>query len=105
MCNTVTVNLHKFIQLYAAVSTPMKQRKHVVGRVRVRHRLFPSSRKRQSQETGFYTVTASLEIPVSNGFYVTLGSIAGFLEMLYQNINRSGGKRGRTYHINLKCAL
>ena len=60
----------------------MKQRKLVVDRVQVEHRLFlSSSRKSQSQETGYYTVTASQEMPVSNGYYVTL---AGFWETLYQ---------------------
>ena len=44
----------------------MKQRNVVVDRVRVEHRVFRSrvfrsSRKRQSQETGSYTVTISLE--------------------------------------------
>ena len=39
----------------------MKLRSVVVDRVRVEHRLFRSNRKRQSQETGCYTVTISLE--------------------------------------------
>ena len=51
-----------FVQLYAAVSTPIKPRKLVVDRVRVEHRLFRSSRERQSLETGSYRVTISLEI-------------------------------------------
>ena len=38
----------------------MKQRKLVVDRIRVEHRLFRFSRKHQSQKTGSYTVTASL---------------------------------------------
>ena len=59
--NFVSANLQKFVHLYAAVSTPMKQRIVVVDGVRVEHRLFRSSRKRQSQETGSYTVTISLE--------------------------------------------
>ena len=35
----LTVNLHECLQLYTEVSTPMKQRKLVVDRVRVEHRL------------------------------------------------------------------
>ena len=54
------VNLQKFVQLYMAVCTHMKQRKLVVDRIRVGHGLFRSSRKRQYQKTGSYTVTASL---------------------------------------------
>ena len=42
------VNLQKFVQLYAAVCTPMKQRKLVVDRIRVQHGLFHSSKERQS---------------------------------------------------------
>ena len=60
-CNTLTVNLQKFVQLYRTVSNPLKQRNVVVHYFRVEHRHFLSSRKRQSQETGFYTVTISLE--------------------------------------------
>ena len=45
--NTLTVNLQKFVQLYRAFSTPMKQRNFVLDRVRVQYRLFRSSRKRQ----------------------------------------------------------
>ena len=45
---------------YGAVSTPMKQRNVVLDHVRVEHRRFHFSRKRQSQETGSYTVTISL---------------------------------------------
>ena len=60
-CNPLTVNLQKFVQLYGAVSTPMKQRNVVVDRFCVELRLIHSSRKRQSQETGSYTVTISLE--------------------------------------------
>ena len=56
----LAVNLQKYVQLYAEVSTPMKQRKLLVDRVRVEHRLFRSNRKRQSLETGSYTVTTSL---------------------------------------------
>ena len=54
------VNLQKFVQLYAAVCTPMKLRKLVVDRIRVEHGIFRSSRKRQSQKTGSFTVTTSL---------------------------------------------
>ena len=54
------VNLQKFVQLYAAVCTPMKQRKLVVDRIRAEYGLFRSSRKRQSQKTGSCTVTTSL---------------------------------------------
>ena len=39
----------------------MKQRKLLVDCVQVEHRLFRSSRKRQSLETGSYTVTATSE--------------------------------------------
>ena len=70
-CNTLTVNLQKFVQFYRAVSIPMKLQ-NVVDSVRVEHGLFHSSRKRQSQETGAYTVTISLEKPIPNGCYVTL---------------------------------
>ena len=38
----------------------MKQRKLVVDRIRVQHGLFRSSKERQSQKTGSYTVTATL---------------------------------------------
>ena len=58
--------------MYAVVSTPMKQRKLVVHRVRVEHRLFRFSRKRQSHETGSYTVNASGNARF--GYHVTLGS-------------------------------
>ena len=78
------------------VSTPMKQRKLLVDRVRVEHRLFCSSRKRQSLETGSYTVTASL----GNACYIR-DVAEGVLETLYQDIIRSAGeKRGPTYIIN-----
>ena len=39
----------------------MKLKKLVVDRIRVEHTLFRSSRKRQSLETGSYTVTAFQE--------------------------------------------
>ena len=39
----------------------MKLKKLVVDGIRVEHTLFRSSRKRQSLETGSYTVTASSE--------------------------------------------
>ena len=58
-CNTLTVNLQKFVQLYQAVCTHMKQRNVVVDRVRIEHRIFRSSRNRQSQETGSYIVIAT----------------------------------------------
>ena len=54
------VNLQKFVQLYAAVCTPMKLRKLVVDCIPVEHGPFRYSRKRQSQKTGSYTVTTSL---------------------------------------------
>ena len=54
------VNLQKLVQLYAAACTPMKQRKLVVDCIWVQHGLFRSSKERQSQKTGSYTVTASL---------------------------------------------
>ena len=57
------VNLQRFVQLYGAVCTPMKQQNVVVDRVE--HRLFHSTRKRQSQETGSYTVTISLDTKLS----------------------------------------
>ena len=81
----------------------MKKRKLVVDRVRVEHRLFHSSRKRQSsQETGSCTVTASLESAHFQWLlcYISVVKAAGFLETLYQDVIRSsGGKRGPTYHI------
>ena len=70
----------------------------------VEHRLFHSSRKRQSQETGIYTVTASLEkarLQWLLGYIISQSPIK--LEMLDQDlISSPGGKRGRTYHINKK---
>ena len=60
-CHTLTVNLQKFVQLYGAVSILIKQQSIVVDDVWVEHRLFRSSRKRQSKETGSYTVTISVE--------------------------------------------
>ena len=50
----------------------MKQRKLLVDCVQVEYRLYRSSRKRQSLETGSYTVTASLRNARFNGYYVTL---------------------------------
>ena len=50
----------------------MKQRKLLVDCVQVEHRLYRSSRKRQSLETGSYTVTASLRNAHFNGYYVIL---------------------------------
>ena len=50
----------------------MKQRKLLVDCVQVEHRLYRSSRKRQSLETGSYTATASLRNARFNGYYVTL---------------------------------
>ena len=50
----------------------MKQRKLLVDYVQVEHRLYRSSRKRQSLETGSYTVTASFRNARFNGYYVTL---------------------------------
>ena len=81
----------------------MKQRKLVVDRVRVEHRLFRSSGKRQSLETGSYTVTASSENSCFQWLlrYIRAVKAAGFLETLYQDVIRSvGEKRGPTYHIN-----
>ena len=62
----------------------MKQRKLVVERVRVGHRLFLSSRKHQSLETGCYTVTASSENARFQWLlrYIRDFKAAGFLEML-----------------------
>ena len=85
------------------VSTPMKQRKLLVDRIQVEHRLFHSSRKCQPLETGSYTVTASLG---NAGFqwllcYIRAVKAAGFLETLYQDVIRSAGeKRGPTYNMN-----
>ena len=81
----------------------MKQRNVVVDRVRVEHRLFHSSRKRHSQETGSYTVTASSENACFQWLlcYIRAVKAAGFPETLYQDLIRSAGeKRGPTYHIN-----
>ena len=50
----------------------MIQRKLLVDCVQVEHRLYRSSRKRQSLENGSYTVTASLRNARFNGYYVTL---------------------------------
>ena len=81
----------------------MKQRKLLVDRVRVEHRLFHCSRKCQSLETGSYTVTSSSE---NDNFqwllrYIRAIKAVGFLETLYQDAIRSAGeKRGPTYHIN-----
>ena len=85
------------------VSTPMKQRKLLVDRVGVEHRLFRSSRKRQSLETGSYTVTASLGNArfQCSLCYIRAVKAAGFLEILYQDVIRSTvEKRGPTYNIN-----
>ena len=85
------------------VSTPMKQRKLLVDRVRVEHRLFRSSRKRQSLETGSHTVTASLGNARFQWLLCYIGAVkaAGFLETLYQDvIIIVGEKRGPTYNIN-----
>ena len=85
------------------VSTPMKQRKLLVDRVPVEHRLFRSRRKRQSLETGSYTVTASLGNAHFQWLqcYIRAGKAAGFLETLYQDVIRSAGeKKGSTYNIN-----
>ena len=80
--------------MYAEVSTSMKQRKLEV---------FRSNRKRQSLETGSYTVAASSE----NAHFqwlqrcITTVKEAGFLEMLYQDVFTSvGEKRSPTYYIN-----
>ena len=81
----------------------MKQRKFVRDRVQVEHRLFRSSGKRQSQDTGPYTVTASLENARFQWLlrYIRAIKAAGFLETLYQNVIRSPGEKiGPTYHIN-----
>ena len=59
--NHLTDNLQKYVQLYVEVSTHMKLKKLVVDRIQVEHTLFRSSRKRQSLETGSYTVTAFSE--------------------------------------------
>ena len=85
------------------VSTPMKQRKLLVDRVRVEHRLFRTSRKRQSLETGSYTVTASLGNARFQWLLCYIGAVnaARFLGTFYQDIIRSAGeKRGPTYNIN-----
>ena len=84
------------------VSTPMKQRKLLVYRVWVEHRLF-CSRKRQSLETESYTVTASLGNARFQWLlhYIRAVKAAGFLETLYQDVIRSAGeKKGPMYHIN-----
>ena len=98
-----TGNLQKYVQLYAEVSTPMKQRKLVVDRVRVEHRLFRSSRKCQPLETGSYTLTTSLGNAHFQWLLRYIGAVkaAEFLETVYQDVIRSAGeKRGPTYHIN-----
>ena len=81
----------------------MKLKKLVVDRIRVEHTLFRSSRKRQSLETGSYTVTASSENAHFQWLprYSRAVKAAGFLDTLYQDVIRSAGeKRGPTYHIN-----
>ena len=81
----------------------MTHRKLVVDRVRAEHRLFLSIRKRQSLETGSYTVTASSENARFQWLprYSRAVKAAGFLETLYQDVTRSAGeKRGPTYNIN-----
>ena len=85
------------------VSTPMKQKNLLVDRVRVEHRLFRSNRKRQSLETGSYTVTAYLGNTRFQWLlcYIRAVEAAGYLETLYQDAIRSAGeKRGPTYNIN-----
>ena len=85
------------------VSTPMKQRNLQVDHVRVEHRLFHCSRKRQSLETGSYNLTASSENTRFQWLlrYIRDVKAAGFLEMLNQDVIRSAGKKGHpTYHIN-----
>ena len=79
----------------------MKQRKLVVDHVRIEHRLFRSSRKCQSPETGSYTVTASSENARFQWLlrYITAVKAAGFQETLYQ-VRNMGEKRGPMYHIN-----
>ena len=73
----------------------MTLRKPVVDRVRAEHRLFLSSRRRQSLETGSYTVTTSSEnfrfqwLPRYSGAVKE----AGFLETLYQDVIRSAGEK------------
>ena len=66
------VQHNKFVQLYAAISTPMKQRKLVTCSRPYSVKLaFSRSRKRQLQETGSYTVTKALKIilvPVYNAW-------------------------------------
>ena len=81
----------------------MTQRKLVVDHVWADHRLFLSSRKRQSLETGSYTVTASSENARFQWLsrYSRAVKAAGFLETLYQDVIRSAGeKKGPTYNIN-----
>ena len=84
----------------------MKQRKLVVDRVRVEHRLFHSSRKRQCLETGSYTVAASSENACFQWllYFIRAVKAARFLEKLYQDvvIRSMGEKRGPTYHIKNK---
>ena len=81
----------------------MKQRKLLVDRVKLEHRLFRSSRKRQSQETGSYTVTASLGNAHFQWLlcYIRAVKAAGFLQTLYQDVIRIAGENtGPTYNIN-----
>ena len=82
----------------------MKQRKLVVDHVRVEHRLFRSSIKRQSLETVSYIVTASSENAHFQWLlrYIRAVKAVVFLETIYQDVIRSTGeKRGPTYHINI----
>ena len=80
------------------ISTPMKQ-KLIVDYAQVEHRLFCSSRRRQSLETGSYTVTATSENARFQWLlrYIRAVKAVGFLEMLYQIIIRSAGKKKRSY--------
>ena len=92
-----------YVQLYAEVSTPMKQIKFVVDRVRAEHRLFCSSRKHQSLDAGSNTVTDSLENAHFQWLlrYIRAVKAAGFLEMLYQYVIRSAGEKiGPMHHTN-----
>ena len=81
----------------------MKLKKIVIHHIRIEHTLFRNSRKRQSQETGPYTVTTSTENASFQWLlrYIRAVKAAGFLETLYQNVIRTASeKKSPTYHIN-----
>ena len=78
----------------------MKQRKLVVERIQVQQGLFRSSKERQPQKTGSYTVTTSLACFQWLLRYIISRPIKLEKEKHYHDIIRNTGQKKRSFVIH-----